>query len=139
MVGLSITNGFRTETMYVYYIAMEIYVFDCMNIFSPFYCLCTINMSHHLLTMNFPWTTPKTFQSKISTPFTILFHKISHSYNNFFLSKWRCFQRSQTPIYILTKRKLNKEFSKVYTSHGSPCDFTCIIKCKDFSHDFHIN
>jgi hypothetical protein len=44
-----------------------------------------------------------------------------------------------THLYILTKRKLNKKFSKVYTSHGSPCDFTCIIKCKDFSHDFHIN
>jgi len=34
------TNGFRTETMYVYYIAMKIYVLDCRNIFSTFYCLC---------------------------------------------------------------------------------------------------
>jgi hypothetical protein len=29
----------------------------------------------------------KTFQNKIFTPFTILFYKTSHSYNNFFLSK----------------------------------------------------
>jgi len=33
-------NGFRTETMYVYYIIMKIYVLDCKNIFSTFYCLC---------------------------------------------------------------------------------------------------
>jgi hypothetical protein len=70
-------------------------------------------------------------------PFTILFHETLHSYNNLFLSKWKCFQRSQTPTYILTKRKLNKKCPKVYTLHGSPFDFTCIIKCKDFSHDFH--
>ncbi len=37
------------------------------------------------------------------------------------------------------KRKLMKKFPKVYTSHGSAFDFTCIIKFKDFSHDFHIN
>ncbi len=50
---LSITNRFRTETMYVYYIAMKIYVFNCMNIFPPFYCLCKTNMPHHFPTMNF--------------------------------------------------------------------------------------
>jgi hypothetical protein len=104
--------------MYGYYIAMQIYVFIFINIFSPFYCLCIISMLHHSPTMNFTWTTPKPFKTKNSTPFTILFHKISHSYNNFFLSKWRCFQRSQTPTYILTKKKLNKKFPKVYTSHA---------------------
>jgi hypothetical protein len=48
-------------------------------------------------------------------------------------------QRSQTHTYIPIKKKLNKKFPKVYTSHGFAYDFTCIIMCKDFSHDFHIN
>jgi len=30
---------------------------------------------------------------------------------------------TNTP-YILSKKKLNKKFSKVYKSHDSPCDFT---------------
>jgi len=34
------TNKYRTETMYVYYIYMEIYVLVYINIFSPFYFLC---------------------------------------------------------------------------------------------------
>jgi hypothetical protein len=52
------------------------------------------------------------------------------------LFKWRCLSRSQTPLYILTKRKLVKKLPKAYPphgfpnnqketiSHGSPCDCT---------------
>ncbi len=37
-------------------------------------------------------------------------------------------------------KKLNKKFTKIYTSHGEfSYDFTCIIKCKTNSHDFHMN
>jgi hypothetical protein len=39
--------------MYIYYIAMEIYILGCINIFSSFYCLCITNMPHHSPTMNF--------------------------------------------------------------------------------------
>jgi len=45
---LLITNGFRTETMYVYYIAMEC-MFLVAQIFILLYCLCITNMPHHLL------------------------------------------------------------------------------------------
>jgi hypothetical protein len=45
----------------------------------------------------------------------------------YFFLKWKCLQRSQTFIYILTKRKVNKKFPKVYTSHGSPCNSTCTL------------
>jgi hypothetical protein len=46
-------SGFRIEIMYVYYIAMKIYVLVCINIFSSFYCLCIISITHHFLTMDF--------------------------------------------------------------------------------------
>jgi hypothetical protein len=110
-------NEFITEIIYVYYISMEIYVIICIIKNSPFYCLCIISMQHHSFTMNFTWIKSKNFKTKIFIRFTILFHKTSHSYN-FFLSSEGVFQRSQTLTYILTKRKLNKKFFKVYTSHG---------------------
>jgi hypothetical protein len=48
-----IKNGFRIETMYVYYIVMEIYVLVCTNIPSPFYFLCIISVPCHSPTMDF--------------------------------------------------------------------------------------
>jgi hypothetical protein len=75
-------------------------------------------------------------------------------YSSITLYKWRCFSRSQTPPYILTKKKLIKKLPKTYPSHGfpnnqketkshgSPCDFTINHK-KTTSHgspcDFTIN
>jgi hypothetical protein len=44
---------FKIKTMYVCYIIMKMYVFVCINIFSPFYCLCITSLSHHFPTMNF--------------------------------------------------------------------------------------
>ncbi len=58
---------------------MEIYVLICSNSFSSFYFLCIIIM-------------PKLFKIKISIPFTILFHKTLHSYNNLFLSSENVFK-----------------------------------------------
>jgi hypothetical protein len=65
--------------MYVYYIAMKIYVFICINVFSHFYYLCIISMPHHYFTMDFTETIPKPFKTKISIPFIILFHEVLHS------------------------------------------------------------
>jgi hypothetical protein len=42
-------------------------------------------------------------------------------------SKWQCFQRWQTHTYMLTKKKLNNNFLKVYTSYGFSCDSTCTL------------
>ncbi len=67
---------------------------------------------------------PKLFKTKISIPFTILFHKTLHIIEQLVFFKSRCFQRLQTFTYVLTKRKLNKKFPKVYISHGSQCDST---------------
>jgi hypothetical protein len=133
MVNLYITNEFKIEIMYVYYIVMQIYVFCYMNIFSPFYYLCIISMRHHSSTMNFTWNTSKAFKTKISIAVKILFHETLDSYNLFVSSESIFFQRSQTPIYILTKQKLNNNFFKIYTSHDSQCDFTW---CKDFDMTF---
>jgi hypothetical protein len=36
------------------------------------------------------------------------------------LYKWRCFSRSQTPFYILTKRKPIKKLPKTYPPQGFP-------------------
>jgi hypothetical protein len=46
--------------MYVYYIAMKIYVIACISIFSPFYCLCITSMSH---TIFLPWISHKLHQN----------------------------------------------------------------------------
>jgi len=70
------------------------------------------------------------------------------------LYKGMCFSRSQTPLYILTKRKLIKKLLKAYPphgsshnqkktkSHGSPCDSISNhkeTKSHDSSCDFTIN
>ncbi len=43
-------------------------------------------MSHHSSTINFTCTISKPLKTKISIPFTILFHETLHLYNNLFLS-----------------------------------------------------
>jgi hypothetical protein len=61
--------------MYVYYIAMKIYVFWLHKYFLTFllsmYNKYATPFSYHELHMN----NTKTFQNKISIPFTIIFHK----------------------------------------------------------------
>jgi hypothetical protein len=47
------TSGYKTKTIYVYYIVIEIFVFVYTNIFSPFYFLCVIIMPHHSPTIYF--------------------------------------------------------------------------------------
>ncbi len=43
-------------------------------------------MPHHSPAMDFTQTKPKPFKTKISIPFTNVFHETLHSYNNLFLS-----------------------------------------------------
>jgi hypothetical protein len=70
------------------FIAMEIYVFVCTNIFLSFYLICITIMSHHFSTMDFIhlYIILKRFKIKISILFSIIFHKILYSYNNLFSS-----------------------------------------------------
>jgi hypothetical protein len=53
MQQISSCNEYRIEIMHVYYITMEIYVYVCTNILSPFYFLYVIIMLHHSPTMYF--------------------------------------------------------------------------------------
>jgi len=61
IVWLYNTNGFRTETMYDYYITMKSMFFCCKIILPTFYWLCK---PHHSPTMNYTQTTPKLFKTK---------------------------------------------------------------------------
>jgi hypothetical protein len=47
------TSGYMIETMYIYYIVIEIYIFVCTNIFSFCNFLCVTIMSYHFPTMYF--------------------------------------------------------------------------------------
>jgi hypothetical protein len=109
------TNGFRIETMYDYYIAMKS-MFLVAKLFSH------PSIGYASLTIFLPWTKhkqhqnhskPKAFQNQNFNSHKLCIHIIT-------LYKWRCFSRSQTPPYILTKRKIVKKLPKVYPSHGSP-------------------
>jgi len=84
--------------MYVYYIAMEIYVLVCINLFSLFYYLCITSMPHHFNTMDFAETTPKPFKIKILIHFTIIFHETLYSYKNVFLSNEDVFKGHKHPL-----------------------------------------
>jgi hypothetical protein len=109
-------NGFRTETMYDYYIAMKSMFFGCKIILPPFYWLCKL---HHSPTMIYTQTTPKLFKTKnLFQNQNFNSHKLC--IHTIILYKWRCFSRSQTPFYILTKKKPIKKLPKTYPPHGSP-------------------
>jgi hypothetical protein len=70
-------------------------------------------------------TMPK-LKINISIPFTNLFYKTFNFSQQVVLLKWKCFQRSRTPIYIFLK-KLNKKIPKVLHITCSPCDSTCTL------------
>jgi hypothetical protein len=101
--------------MYDYYIAMK-----SMFLIAKLFSLLSIGYAS--LTILLPWTKhkqhqnhskPKAFQNPNSNSHKLCIHTI-------ILYKWRCLSRSQTPHYILTKRKLVKKFPKIYPPHGSP-------------------
>jgi hypothetical protein len=92
--------------MYVYYIVMKIYVFICTNIFSCFYFLCIINVTHQFSTIDFTHTNyAKIFQNKIINAFTILFHKTLYSYNNLFVSS-ESVSKSHKHSFIYLPKKI---------------------------------
>ncbi len=69
--------------------------------------------SYHDLHTNYTKIIQKPFQNQNFNSHKLCIHTIT-------LYKWRCFSRSQTLPYILTKRKLIKKLPKTYPSHGSP-------------------
>jgi hypothetical protein len=81
----------------------------------------------------------KLFKIQIFFLKIILFHEILHSYNNLILSNESVFQRSQTPIYTLFKRKLDKKFLKIYTSHSFPWFPMWFQTHIEMTKTFHLN
>jgi len=101
--------------MYDYYIAMKS-MFLVAKLFSH------LSIGYASLTILLPWikhkqhqnhAKSKTFQNQIFNSHKLCIHTIT-------LYKWKCFSRSQTPPYILTKRKLIKKLPKTYSPYGSP-------------------
>ncbi len=115
LVGMYNTNGFRIESMYDYYIAMKS-MFLVAKLFSH------PSIIYASPTILLPWTKHKQHQnhskSKAFQNQNFNSHKLC--IHTIILYKWRCFSRSQTPTYILTKRKLIKKLLKIDPSHGSP-------------------
>jgi len=120
------TNRYRTEIMYVYYIYMEIYVF-CLHKY--FFTFLFFMYNYHVIIIILSWIYTLTTQKPLKIKISISFHNfILWNFifiQQFVLIKWKCFQKSQTHTYLLTKRKLNKKCFSVYTSHGSSCDSIC--------------
>jgi len=113
-------SGFRTETMYDYYIVMKSMFFVVKLSSTLLLVMQASPFSFHELHINNTKTIKKNKSlSKIKT--SILTNIV---FIPWLCTRWRCFSRSQTPLYILTKRKLIKNFFKTYPPHGSPCDFT---------------
>jgi hypothetical protein len=109
------TNGFGTETMYDYYIAMKFMFLVAKLFFHP-------SIVYASFTILQPWikhkqhqnhSKPKVFQNQNFNSNKLCIHTI-------ILYKGRCFSKSQTPPYILIKRELVKKLSKSYPPHGSP-------------------
>jgi len=108
-------NRFGTETMYDYYIAMKS-MFLVVKLFSH------PSIVYASFTILLPWTKHKQHQNHSNQkPFKNQnFNSNKLCIHTITLYKGRCFSRSQTPPYILTKRKLVKKLPKAYSPHGSP-------------------
>ncbi len=104
-------NEFGTETMYDYYIAMKSMFLVAKLFYHPFMVYASFNF---LL----PWSQSKPFKTKSLSKLKLQFSQTCIP--PITLYKWRCFSRSQTPLYILTKRKLIKKLPKTYPPQGSP-------------------
>jgi hypothetical protein len=109
---------FRIEIMYDFYIVMK-------SMFLVVKLSSRPSIGYASIIILLPWTThkqhqnyskPKVFQNQNFNSHKLCIHTI-------IFYKWRSFSRSQTPPYILTKRKLIKKLLKT-KSHGSPCDST---------------
>jgi hypothetical protein len=127
-VDLYNTKRFGTETMYDYYIAMKSMFLVAKFFYHP-------SIVYASFTFLLPWSKPKPFKIKKNSKnqnfnsHKLCIHPIT-------MYKWTCFSRSQTPPYILTKKKQVKKLPKTYPpqgslnnqnetkSHDSPCDST---------------
>ncbi len=101
--------------MYDYYVAMK-------SMFLVVKLSSHPSIGYASLTIFLPWTTHKQHQnySKPKTFQNQNFNSLKLCIRTIILYKWRCFSRSQTRPYILTKRKLIKKLPKTYPPHGSP-------------------
>jgi len=99
--------------MYVYYIVMKS-MFLIVKLSSTLLLVMQLSpFSFHELNINNTKTIQK---SKAFSKTSILTNFVFISW---FCIKWKCFSRSQTPPYILIKRKLIKILLKTYSPHGS--------------------
>jgi hypothetical protein len=85
-------------------------------------CLCKGNELHHPPIMNYTLSTPKQSKPKSLSKSKISITTLYSNHDS--LQREGCFSRSQTPFYILIKRKQVKKLPKTYPPHGSPCDCT---------------
>ncbi len=97
MMALYNTNGFRTETMYDYYIVM-ISMFLVAKLFS------NPSISYASLIILLPWTN----HQNLSKP-KLQFSQSLHSYHNFVQMKVS-FKVTNTPLYI-NQKETNQETS----------------------------
>ncbi len=103
------------------YIAMEIYVIGCTSISSSSFCPHTINIKtclcisdglYHSPTMNYTLSTSKQSTKSLSKAKQLCIQTMI-----LYKGRW-CFSRSQTPLYILIKRKQIKKLPKNYPPQG---------------------
>jgi hypothetical protein len=113
-----------------------IYVLDYTNIFLSFYCLCIINVSHYL-----PWTKHKHHQNHSKPKAQILsqFYSIKFYIHitKIFLSNENVSKGHKHSLIYIIKKKLDKKFLKVYTSHD-PMWFHIHNKMQRLSNDLYI-
>jgi len=107
-------NGFGTETMYDYYIAMKSMFLVAKSFYHPsiVYASLTFLLSWSKHKQHQNHSKPKAFQNQNFNSHKLCIHSIT-------LYKWRWFLRSQTPPYILTKRKPVKKLLK-FIHHKVP-------------------
>jgi len=102
------TYEYRIETMYFYYIFIHIYSY-LFFIYNYYTIIIFPTMGFtHLQTMPNPL---KIIFFQFS--FTNLFYETFNSSQQVILFNWKFFQKPQTPTYILSSKKLNKNFFKV--------------------------
>jgi hypothetical protein len=134
--------------MYGHYIAMKIYVhYIAMKISHIWAIFSHISISYVQLichTIIIPWIlhTHKLYQnlSKWKSQFLSQLYsmKLLHNTTTYFYQVKVFPKVTNTFLYINQTRNFLKSTHHT-TPHGSPCDFTCIIKWLTFHMIFHMN
>ncbi len=114
------TSKYKIKTMYVYYIAIEIYVFVYTNIFSSFYFFVLL-LCHAIF---LPWISHnhKLCQNLCRFKFQFLsqFYFIKFCTHTTTCSlQVKVFPKVTNIHFYINQKKLNKKNLKIYTSHDS--------------------